>query len=65
MARLGQLRELTANNPNRALVFFCQGARCWESYNAALRAIHAGFTAVYWYRGGVLAWEAADLPTHF
>jgi PQQ-dependent catabolism-associated CXXCW motif protein len=62
---VGQLRELTANNPNRALVFFCQGARCWESYNAALRAIHAGFTAVYWYRGGVLAWEAAGLPTHF
>jgi rhodanese-related sulfurtransferase len=41
------------------LVFFCAGASCWESYNAALRAIHAGFTNVYWYRGGLEAWAAA------
>jgi rhodanese-related sulfurtransferase len=41
------------------LVFFCAGASCWESYNAALRAVHAGFTNVYWYRGGLEAWAAA------
>jgi uncharacterized caspase-like protein/rhodanese-related sulfurtransferase len=52
---------LAAVKGNRAypLVFFCQGASCWESYNAALRAIHAGFTNVYWYRGGLEAWSAA------
>jgi len=41
------------------LVFFCAGASCWESYNAALRAIYAGFTNVYWYRGGLEAWFTA------
>jgi PQQ-dependent catabolism-associated CXXCW motif protein len=62
---VSQLRQLTGNNMSRALVFFCQGAQCWESYNAALRAISGGFKAVYWYRGGVLSWEAAGLPSHY
>jgi hypothetical protein len=30
---------------------------CWMSYNAALRAIHLGFRQVYWYRGGIEAWQ--------
>ena len=33
------------------------------SYNAALRAINAGYTNVKWYRGGIEAWKAAGLPT--
>ncbi len=36
---------------------------CWVSYNAALRAINAGYTNVLWYRGGIEAWKAAGLPT--
>ena len=44
------------------IVFFCQGSRCWESYNASLRAIHLGYTHVWWYRGGLSAWQAAGLP---
>lgn len=39
------------------LVFYCQSPQCWMSYNAALRAINAGFTNVLWYRGGVEAWR--------
>ncbi|MFZ4122564.1 MAG: rhodanese-like domain-containing protein [Caulobacterales bacterium] len=38
------------------------GAACWESYNAVLRAQAAGFTRVYWYRGGLRSWEEAQLP---
>jgi PQQ-dependent catabolism-associated CXXCW motif protein len=53
------LLRATGNNRNAALVFFCQGARCWESYNATLRAKHGGFTNVYWYRGGLSAWNEA------
>ena len=30
--------------------------------NASLRAIHLGYTHVYWYRGGLAAWQAAGLP---
>lgn len=45
------------------LVFYCASTQCWMSYNAALRAINAGYTQVMWYRGGIEAWKAAGLPT--
>ena len=44
------------------IVFLCAGSRCWESYNAALRASKMGFTQVMWYRGGLAGWHAAGLP---
>ncbi len=53
------LQALTGGERARPLVFFCQGPRCWLSYNAALRAIRLGYRAVYWYRGGIEAWLAA------
>ena len=56
------LKTLAKSNMATPLVFFCEGAKCWESYNAALRALKIGFTRVYWYRGGLMAWQAADLP---
>ena len=55
------LEEQTGGN-RAPLVFFCQGAQCWESYNASLRAINLGYTNVYWYRGGLAAWTEAKLP---
>jgi PQQ-dependent catabolism-associated CXXCW motif protein len=57
-----QLTTLTKSNLTMPLVFFCEGATCWESYNAALRAEKMGFTRVYWYRGGIKAWKEAGLP---
>jgi PQQ-dependent catabolism-associated CXXCW motif protein len=54
----------TNNNPQQPLVFFCAGAECWESYNAALRAVRLGYHDVYWYRGGVASWQAAGLPLY-
>jgi PQQ-dependent catabolism-associated CXXCW motif protein len=57
-----QLYQLTGGNPGYPLVFFCAGSGCWESYNAALRAIYMGYSNVYWYRGGVASWRAANLP---
>jgi PQQ-dependent catabolism-associated CXXCW motif protein len=62
----GLLRTLLAHvAPDKAmpLAFFCESSRCWLSYNAALRARAAGYTNVLWYRGGVVAWRAAELPT--
>lgn len=46
----------------RPMVFFCVDAECWLSYNAALRTIALGYTHVMWYRGGIAAWRAAELP---
>lgn len=57
------LAGMTGNRPNYPIVFFCQGVRCWESYNAVLRAYEAGYRNLYWYRGGIAAWTAAGLPT--
>ncbi len=57
-----RLSQLTDRQPNRPLVFLCSGSRCWESYNAALRAISMGFKMVMWYRGGLGAWTASGGP---
>lgn len=51
------LQQVTQGNTARPLVFYCQSTQCWMSYNAALRAINMGFSQVYWYRGGVEAWQ--------
>ncbi|HYD13738.1 MAG TPA: TIR domain-containing protein [Allosphingosinicella sp.] len=56
-----QLLQATAGDTSRPLVFFCQGASCWESYNAMLRANAAGYGQIYWYRGGLAAWQEAGL----
>ena len=56
------LQQLTRGNPNAMLVFYCSGPKCWMSYNAALRAINAGYRNVRWYRGGLQAWRMAGLP---
>jgi PQQ-dependent catabolism-associated CXXCW motif protein len=58
-----QLLQATAGDTSRPLIFFCQGASCWESYNAALRANAAGYSQIFWYRGGLAAWQEAGLPT--
>ena len=52
----------TSGDKGFPLVFYCQGPQCWESYNAALRARDAGYTNVYWYRGGLESWAMAGLP---
>ncbi len=56
------LATLTRRNNEHPIVFFCVGAQCWESYNAALRAMQMGYRNVIWYRGGVASWKAANLP---
>lgn len=60
------VQALTAQLQGRTdtpLVFYCESTECWMSYNAALRAIKAGYSQVFWYRGGLMAWKAAGLPT--
>ena len=57
------LAQLASGDKAKPMVFFCASSQCWLSYNAALRAVAAGYSRVYWYRGGVDAWTAAGLPT--
>jgi PQQ-dependent catabolism-associated CXXCW motif protein len=52
------LARLTRNSPATPVLFFCT-ADCWQSWNAARRAINWGYTAVYWYPLGTDGWEEA------
>lgn len=61
-ALANELNQLTNGRKDFPVVFFCQGVRCWESYNAVLRAWNAGYRNVYWYRGGLQAWQEAGFP---
>ena len=62
---LNAIAGFAGGDKNRALVFLCVDSQCWLSYNAALRAIAAGYTNVMWYRGGVAAWRQAGLTMTF
>jgi PQQ-dependent catabolism-associated CXXCW motif protein len=56
-ARLAaQLASLTQGDLSAALVFYCEDAACWRSYNAAQRAHHLGYGNVGWFRGGLAEW---------
>jgi PQQ-dependent catabolism-associated CXXCW motif protein len=57
------MQQGTQGRKDTTLVYYCLSNHCWMSYNAALRAINAGYTNVKWYRGGIEAWKAAGLPT--
>ena len=52
------LARLSENRFDRKLVFYCE-VQCWMSWNAARRAVEWGYRSVYWYPGGINAWQAA------
>ncbi|MGE8066019.1 trypsin-like serine protease [Pseudomonas sp. NPDC089569] len=56
------LSKLTGNDKTRELVFYCHHAKCWLSYNSALRAIKLGYSNVRWFRGGLNTWALLGLP---
>ncbi|KAA2213504.1 PQQ-dependent catabolism-associated CXXCW motif protein [Teichococcus oryzae] len=58
----GTLMTMAGGGRDRPVVFYCL-SDCWMSWNAALRAVQWGWTAVRWYRDGTDGWEAAGLPT--
>lgn len=55
------LSKLPANK-NADIVFYCNAGACWKGYKAAVVAIHAGYKKVYWFRGGLPAWQARSYP---
>lgn len=54
--------KFAAGDKSRPIVFVGADRECWLSYNAALRAIAAGYTGIRWYRGGIAAWVHAGFP---
>jgi len=49
-------------NKSAPTIFHCNGAECWKSYKASKAAMAAGFAKVYWFRGGMPAWEQGSAP---
>ncbi len=44
------------------VVFFCNAGECWKSYKASIAAHKAGYSRIYWMRGGYPEWVAKGLP---
>jgi tetratricopeptide (TPR) repeat protein len=57
-----KLRALTGGDVSKPIVAMGFNVARFDGYNLALRIRHAGYTNVYWYRGGREAWEVAGLP---
>jgi ABC-type phosphate/phosphonate transport system substrate-binding protein/rhodanese-related sulfurtransferase len=56
--------EPTRVSDNKAapVIFACNGAECWKSYKSCVAALKAGYTQVYWFRGGFPEWVARGYP---
>jgi PQQ-dependent catabolism-associated CXXCW motif protein len=55
------LERLTKGNRAAPIVFFCL-RDCWMSWNAAKRAVAAGYSNVMWFRDGTDAWQDLGYP---
>ena len=55
------IERITAGDKAARILFYCK-RDCWMSYNAAKRAVGAGYTSVYWYPDGTDGWSEADRP---
>jgi len=57
----GGIEHASHGSKAAALVFYCL-ADCWQSWNAAKRAVSLGYTGVVWYPEGTTGWAAAGHP---
>lgn len=55
------LSRASGADPSTPIVIYCK-ADCWMSWNAARRAVEAGYTTILWYPDGTDGWEKAGLP---
>ena len=56
------IHDLTNGDLSAPTVVFCVNSERFTGYNLALRLVALGYTEVYWYRGGVEAWQVSGLP---
>jgi rhodanese-related sulfurtransferase len=57
-----RMRDFTKGDLSAPIVAFCVNSERLTGYNLALRLAAVGYTRIYWYRGGVEAWQAERLP---
>jgi rhodanese-related sulfurtransferase len=56
--------SLASRIPGKAtpVIFYCNGVKCGRSATAAKIAVTAGYTDIYWFRGGWAEWTAKGYP---
>jgi len=56
--------DLSKLPPNQStpIIFYCNAGQCWKSYKASKAAVTAGYTKIYWLRGGIPEWNEKKLP---
>lgn len=42
---------------NAPIIFYCNGVSCPYSRRASITAVSAGYSNVYWFRGGIMEWR--------
>ena len=47
---------------DKPVIFMCNGPECWKSYKASRAALAAGYTKIYWFRGGMPEWREKHMP---
>lgn len=47
---------------NDDVMIYCNGSKCLRSSEASSMAVEWGFKKVYFFRGGIPEWKAANLP---
>jgi class 3 adenylate cyclase/TolB-like protein/rhodanese-related sulfurtransferase len=57
-----KIDDLTGGNLSAPIVTLCVNSERFTGYNLALRLVALGYKQVYWYRGGVEAWQVNGLP---
>ena len=57
-------KTLASHIPTKStpVIFYCNGIRCGRSAKAAKIAVSAGYTNIYWFRGGWGEWTAKGYP---
>lgn len=63
LQNLNTLMTSIAPEKTTPITVYCSSPECWLSLNAALRLKSLGYRNVHWYRGGLVAWINAGLPT--
>lgn len=51
-----------AADKSTPLLFYCNGQACFRGMNGAKAAVDAGYTTVYWFRGGIEEWNQKGFP---
>jgi PQQ-dependent catabolism-associated CXXCW motif protein len=51
-----RIEVLTGGDRGRSIVVFCH-PKCWGSWNAGKRLVMMGYRKVFWFPGGVEAWQ--------